>query len=77
MTLCWTRLSKNNYHIINLKKSLFILFESERAGEVQWEDERIPSRLCASSAEPNEVLEAMNSDIMTWAQTKRNQELDA
>ena len=43
--------------------------ESERAqareGQREWERERIPSRLCTVSVEPNVGLEPMNKEIMT------------
>ena len=46
--------------------------ETARVGEGQRERERerISSRLCIVSTEPNAGLESMNHVIMTWAKTK-------
>ena len=56
------------------KKCLFI-FETERDCEGgrrgrERGRQRIPSRLCAVSAEPNVGLEFTSHEIMTWAKTK-------
>ena len=51
--------------------------ERERERESDWGRgretgrQRIPSRLCAASAEPNAGLELTNQEIMTRAKTKR------
>ena len=44
-----------------------IYFEREtvRRGGVEREEERITSRLCTASAEPDAELELMNGEIMT------------
>ena len=50
---------------------MFVYFEGERewAGKGQGGGgkKRIPSRLCAASAEPDTGLEPLNHEIMTWA----------
>ena len=55
---------------------LFIYFERKRecvqAGEEQRERkrEKIPSRLCTTSTEPNARLKPTNCEIMTWVEIK-------
>ena len=60
---------------------MFILGERERerewvsgagmaAGEGGRGKQRIPSRFCAVSAQPNSGLDLMNCEIMTWHETK-------
>ena len=44
---------------------VFINREKERAGEEQKDRERILSRLCAVSAEPDAGLDLTNREIMT------------
>ena len=46
---------------------MFIYFEGERSGEGQRErgSERIPSRLCAISREPDVGLELTNREFVT------------
>ena len=52
-------------------KCLFI-FETESAsrGEAERKRERISSRLCTVSTEPDEGLNLTNHEIMTWAEIK-------
>ena len=49
--------------------SLFI-WEAERAWARERRRERIPSRLHAVNVEPKMGIKLMNSEIMTWAETK-------
>ena len=49
-------------------KFIFIYFEREiesKGGGAEREGDRIPSRLCAVSSEPDAGLEPMNHEIMT------------
>ena len=39
-------------------------------GGAEREGEKIPSRLCAVSAEPDAGLKLTNPEIMTWAEIK-------
>ena len=50
----------------------FIYFETGRAQveEEQREKERIPSRLCTVSSEPNAGLDPMDHENMAWAEIK-------
>ena len=49
----------------------YYLFLKESWGRGKRErEERIPSRLCAISTEPDVGLELMNCEIMTWAEVR-------
>ena len=56
-----------NLQFIIYKVYLFILRKTEcvSRGRAKTETERIPSRLCMASAEPDVELELMNCEIMT------------
>ena len=51
---------------------MFVYFEREHEQGRGSEKgrERIPSRLCAASTEPDIGLELKNCEIMTWAENK-------
>ena len=53
---------------------MFIYFwETEReTGGVEWGRQRIQSRLCIDSREPDTGLQPMNYEIMTWAKVGRS-----
>ena len=55
--------------------SLFVYFERDGdsvsgGGVEEGARERIPSRLCSASGEPDAGLEPRNREVMTWAGTK-------
>ena len=63
----WSICSLSSFFLV-----YFYYFERERAspGGAEREGDRIPSRLCAVSAEPDGGLRLTSREIMTWAKVK-------
>ena len=57
-------------NFIKFFKFTYVVRERAREGQREGCKERIPSRFCAVSTEPNTELDPTHCKIMTWAKVK-------